>query len=64
MRYVKGRVYTVTDQNGDIRQGVYTGQEQGAGVVFDVFATRDRIEFQPGFVTVFLVAYAPEDEGK
>lgn len=59
--FVLGNTYAVTDQNGDTRTGVYSGQEEGAGgMVFDIFQTSDRIPFSPGFVEVWL----PSESGK
>jgi hypothetical protein len=57
-QYVEGQTYTVIDQDGVTRTGVYTGREDGAGVTFDVFRTNDRIPFQAGLVHVFLPVQA------
>jgi hypothetical protein len=50
----EGTQYRVRDDYGDERVGTYTGREQGAGVEFHVFATRDRLPGQPGYVEVYI----------
>lgn len=56
MTYIIGKEYDVVDQNGAPHRGTYTGRETGAGVIFDVFQTQDRIPGQPGLAQVLLVA--------
>ena len=52
--YVEGETYSVTGDDGVRRSGVYTGREQDASALLDVFRTSDRIPAQRGLVHVFL----------
>jgi hypothetical protein len=54
MNYEQGKLYTVVDCDGITRTGTYTGPQQGAGVLFDVFETNDRYPYTPGNIVVYL----------
>jgi hypothetical protein len=54
MNYEQGKLYTIVDCDGITRTGTYTGPQQGAGVLFDVFETHDRYPHTPGNIVVYL----------